>query len=149
DGVRPQPDAHATDLYAETRYPLVAGWSPLGALVDGRWKAIRASGVTELYDLADDPREAHDLASAQTATASAMAARIDAIGTRGTSAPRAVSREAQDRLRSLGYVATTAQPSASARAPNPASTIAAWNAFEDALSALNAGRTDSAPKLAR
>ena len=30
------------DLYSETEYPRVAGWSPLQALTDGRWMAIRA-----------------------------------------------------------------------------------------------------------
>src|SRR5262249_29983342 len=42
--VRLQPDPlhpdRAPDLYAETEYPRVAGWSPLQALTDGRWKAI-------------------------------------------------------------------------------------------------------------
>ena len=38
---RPEPD-----LYSETEYPRVAGWSPLQALTDGRWKTIRAGGAT-------------------------------------------------------------------------------------------------------
>jgi arylsulfatase A-like enzyme/Tfp pilus assembly protein PilF len=143
-------DRDRADLYAETRYPLVAGWSPLGALTDGRWKAIRAGASTELYDLGSDPRETHDLASAQQATASAMAARIDAIGAHGGATPaRAISSDAQERLRALGYVAGTTQPTASAHAPNPASVIAAWNLFENALSALNAGRPEAATMLAR
>jgi tetratricopeptide (TPR) repeat protein len=145
---RLQPDQTA-DLYAETRYPVVAGWSPLGALTDGRWKAIRAGRTTELYDLQADPQEAHDIASAQAATAAAMAARIDTIGATGASAAkRAISQEAQDRLRSLGYVASSVRPAAPERAPTPAATIAAWNAFEDALSALNAGK-NAVPALAR
>ena len=146
--VRLQADPVA-DVYAETRYPIVAGWNPLGALTDGRWKAIRAGRTTELYDLQADPQEAHDLAPAQAATAAAMAARIEAIAATGASAAkRAISSEAQDRLRSLGYVASSVQPAAPERAPNPAATIAAWNAFEDALSVLNAGE-NAVPALAR
>src|SRR5439155_24989903 len=30
------------DLYSETEYPRAAGWAPLQALTDGRWKVIRA-----------------------------------------------------------------------------------------------------------
>jgi hypothetical protein len=34
------------DLYAETEYPRVAGWSPLQALTDGRWMTIKGGGST-------------------------------------------------------------------------------------------------------
>src|SRR5262249_17376491 len=96
-----------------------------------------------------DPQEAHDLAQAQAATAAAMAARIDAIGATGSSAPkRAILSETQDRLRSLGYVASSVQPAAAERAPNPPATIAPRNAFEEALAALNAGK-NAVPALAR
>src|SRR5262249_49316594 len=33
-------DASDREVYAETEYPSVAGWSPLEALTDGRWKLI-------------------------------------------------------------------------------------------------------------
>ena len=45
------------DLYSETEYPRVAGWSPLQALTDGRWTTIRAGSATELYDLMRDPQQ--------------------------------------------------------------------------------------------
>src|SRR5262249_11765919 len=48
--VRLQPE-HVADLYAETEYPRVAGWSPLQALTDGRWKAIRSTGEAQIYGL--------------------------------------------------------------------------------------------------
>jgi choline-sulfatase len=56
----------AADLYAETRYPEVFGWSPLSALRRRDVKYIAAPGGRrpELYDLASDPRETVDLAAA-------------------------------------------------------------------------------------
>jgi choline-sulfatase len=126
------------EVYAETEYPRVAGWSPLQALTDGRWKTIRASRETELYDLKNDAREQNNLASTQESTATAMATRIDAIHASGASSTsQAVSAEAQERLRALGYVASSARPASGSNAPNPAANVSDWNAFEDALSRLN------------
>jgi tetratricopeptide (TPR) repeat protein len=132
----------ADDLYSETEYPRVAGWSPLQALTDGRWKLIRAVASAEVYDLLTDPREEHDVSRTQAAVAAAMAVRVDAIRARATAAPaRAISTDAQERLRSLGYVASSTPPPPASRVPNPATTIAAWNDFEDALSALSSHRS--------
>jgi Flp pilus assembly protein TadD len=60
-----------------------------------------------------------------------------------------VSAEAQKRLRSLGYAASSATAPSAATGRNPATAIAAWTRFEDALAALNAHRPDAVPKLAR
>ena len=138
------------DLYSETDYPRVAGWSPLQALTDGRWMTIRAGAATEVYDLRADPREEHDVSAAQTGVGLAMAARADAIHASAAAAnPRAISSEAQERLRALGYVASSASPATASTAANPSGLIATWNAFEDALSALNAHRPDALPALRR
>jgi len=138
------------DLYAETEYPHVAGWAPLAALTDGRWMAIRVGTSTELYDLENDPGEQHDVAAAQATTTAALAARIDLIHRAvSTASSRTISAEAQERLRALGYVASSTLPADAAGAPNPATRIADWNAFEDALSALNAGKRDALPQLRR
>jgi choline-sulfatase len=139
------------DLYAETEYPRVAGWSPLQALTDGRWKAIRAGTATELYDLPHDPEERHDLAASQASTAAALATRLDAIraSAKETSVSSAISADAQERLRALGYVASSVQAAATDHRPNPSTTIAVWNEFEEALSALNAHQPDALPRLAK
>jgi arylsulfatase A-like enzyme/Tfp pilus assembly protein PilF len=138
-GVRLQPD-----LYSETEYPRVAGWSPLQALTDGRWMTIRAGRAMEVYDLKTDPQQLQNLAPAQSSIAIAMSARIDAIrASAGPSAKREVSPESAERLRALGYVASTASPENLANPANPAKMIGVWNRFEDALSALNAHRPNA------
>ncbi len=140
------------DIYAETDYPRVAGWSPLEALTDGRWMAIRAGSATELYDLDRDPQEQHDLAASQSSTATAFATRIDAIGKTARKAGReqapAISADAEQRLRALGYVTGAPRSTSTAAAPNPARRIAVWSAFEDALAALNAHQPRALPALA-
>ena len=140
----------AFDVYSETEYPLVAGWSPLQALTDGRWKAIRAGAATEVYDLQRDPREEHDVSASQGAVATAMATRVEAIHASAAAAgARTISPETQERLRSLGYVASSAQAGPGSNAPNPSARIATWNEFEDALSALTARRADALATLRR
>jgi tetratricopeptide (TPR) repeat protein len=136
------------DLYAETEYPRVAGWSPLQALTDGRWMAIRAGASTEVYDLQNDPREDHDVAAAQPAIAAAMASRAEVLHTSATtSRAHTISADARERLRALGYVASSVQPGPATGARNPAATIATWNDFEDALSALAARVPDAVGAL--
>lgn len=138
------------DIYAETEYPRVAGWNPLQALTDGRWKAIRAGAVVEIYDVQSDPGEQRNLVAAQPAMASAMSARIDALRAAGTpAASPVVSPEARERLRALGYVASSASTAVPADAPNPAATIEAWNRFEETLSTLDARPREALPALER
>jgi choline-sulfatase len=137
--------ADLTELYSETEYPRVAGWSPLHALTDGRWMAISGAGATALYDLQNDPHEERDVSDAQRSVTAALASRIDAIRRRAANpAGRAISSDAAQRLRSLGYVASSGQPSPGNGGPHPASKIDAWNQFEEALAALNSGQVAAA-----
>jgi arylsulfatase A-like enzyme len=139
------PAGGETDLYAESEYPRVAGWSTLQALTDGRWKTIRAGSAREVYDLHEDPQERDNLEQSQSSVANAMSARIDAIGASAgpSSGQRAISPEAAERLRALGYVAASGESPGGVNKPNPASLIGVWNRFEDALTALNARRRDA------
>src|SRR5581483_11491298 len=97
----------------------------------------------------DDPVEMRNLAAAQPARAAAMASHLESIaGSASPVAARTMSAEAQERLRSLGYVAASASIDPSDARTNPASRIGAWNDFEEALSALNAHRREAAGMLA-
>jgi len=142
-------DGAPADLYSETEYPRAAGWAPLEALTDGRWKTIRAGAATEVYDLGDDPGETRNLASSHSGIAAAMLRTIGRIRANPPAAGRAISRETEERLRALGYVSSSPSSAIDPHAPNPATRIAAWNAFEDALSALNERRPEAAAALER
>jgi arylsulfatase A-like enzyme len=126
-----------SDSYAETVYPRSAGWSPVRSLTDGRWKVIVSSRV-ELYDLAADGAETRDVSGANASVALALRGRLDTLW-RPAGAP-AVSAEAAERLRALGYVASAPDPAPLDKAPNPADEIGSWAAFERAFADLTAGR---------
>jgi arylsulfatase A-like enzyme/Tfp pilus assembly protein PilF len=153
------PVPETLEAFSETDYPTLAGWSPVRALVNGRWKLVRASRPA-LFDLQTDPGEQHDLASAQSDLARSMAARIDEIG-RDSAAiaqsspqagpPSALPPDTAARLRSLGYVAASQPaPPPPSGAPDPATKMPDWVEFETALAETAAGRPAQAlPALAR
>lgn len=144
---------HTHEIYAETQYPEVAGWSPLAALVDDRWKLVATNGsTTELYDLTRDAGERENASASQPSTVAAVRGRVTAIRSAATrSSAAAASAEAQQRLRALGYVSSgPADAATSNSAPNPATRIASWVAFEDALALLGTARAaDALPVLAK
>ena len=53
------PQLAERDVYAETQYPIAAGWHPLTTLVGERWKLVRAADA-QLYDLSSDPGETEE-----------------------------------------------------------------------------------------
>jgi choline-sulfatase len=141
------------DLYAETRYPAVFGWSPLTALRRREVKYI-SSGSPELYDLRRDPRETTNLAGdpGKTQGFAARLAQIEA----GAVAPRkapAPDAETRARLASLGYVAGGEAPSSPKRedgapdAPDPKTRVDLFQRFERANGLLVAGDSAALPEL--
>lgn len=93
------------ELYAESFAPLVEfGWAPLRAIRSGPWKFI-AAPTAELYDLENDPDELTNLAVREGAVAHRLEAHAGRYGgaTLAASPGPALSAEAGDRLRALGY----------------------------------------------
>jgi Flp pilus assembly protein TadD len=100
----------AGEIYAESRYPAVFGWSPLAALRRRDLKYISASRP-ELYDLRRDPHEKADLLGRPQAPESrGFAARLAAIEASAvtTARPLAADAETRAKLASLGYIAGSA-----------------------------------------
>jgi Flp pilus assembly protein TadD len=128
------------DIYAETEYPLTAGWSALAALTDGRVKLIDAPDP-ELYDLDTDAAEARNTAGLRESAVNAMRSRLEQLRTAGPQAEahQGIAPEVAERLRALGYVAGAPSPATGGRGANPASAIASWVRFEDALGMLATG----------
>lgn len=98
--------------YLESYYPLETyGWSELVGLIDGDRKFIRAPRP-ELYDIKADPGETRDLVQKQAGEASAMMKKLkDVIAANSSGlalSRRKLSREEEERLRSLGYVGSDA-----------------------------------------
>ncbi|MGH9139719.1 MAG: sulfatase-like hydrolase/transferase, partial [Vicinamibacterales bacterium] len=90
---------------------LTRNWAPLKGMVRGRLKLVDLP-LPELYDLAADPNELHNLYASQRERERArdLESRLDRIdaGTPATSSQTPVDSDAAMRLRSLGYVVSTA-----------------------------------------
>ncbi len=143
--------ARDRDVYSETTYPRVAGWSPLAALVTDRWKLIQSNDI-ELYDLERDGGEQQNLYASRQPLAAALRGRLRTLVDKpGVAIPtRPITPEAADRLRALGYVTSAGVPAhRSNTLLNPASVITRWGRFEEVLDLLLAGRAAEALPDAR
>jgi arylsulfatase A-like enzyme/Tfp pilus assembly protein PilF len=116
-------------VYAESLVPLLHfGWSDLRVLREGRWKYIQAPRP-ELFDLATDPGEKDNRASAERARASAFQAALGRLldeERRAASAgpPGAVPVELLEKLGALGYVGGAAPAQTSTPGADPKDRIA-------------------------
>lgn len=144
--------------YAESYYPkLHYGWSELRSLRADGWKVIDAPRP-ELYAVAKDAAESNNQFEAQRALGDRMvaeAARLDRELSGGAVAEAAApSRETLERLRSLGYVGTSAPAgTAAGRGPDPKDRIAERRTFKrlltEAIDDLGANRLDEAVRKLR
>jgi arylsulfatase A-like enzyme/Flp pilus assembly protein TadD len=147
DGEDPPP----ADLYAETEYPAIFGWSDLAAMRRGAMKLI-SSPKPELYDVARDPNETRNILDDERRSYRDLSARLEKA--RATAAPparpSALDAEARAKLASLGYVAppALAAPAAGPRAA-PAEMAPLFRAFEEATWATNEGRLADAIAMLR
>ena len=107
--------------YAESLVPLLHfGWSDLRVLRRGSWKYVLAPRP-ELFDLASDPHEQHNLAGEQPARAAALRGTLAKLLDQErriatTATTRTLPADLLERLGALGYVSgtpsTTATPGA-------------------------------------
>jgi arylsulfatase A-like enzyme len=118
-------------VYSESRYPERFGWSALRAARDGRFKLIDAPRP-ELYDLETDPFEERNLYTTRSATATALARRLeafDALERLPVSDPiNRVPADVRARLGALGYISADARSAGSTRR-DPKDYIATYNAM--------------------
>lgn len=147
DSLRQGKEPARGEVYAETRYPEIFGWSPLSMLRRRDAKYISAPRP-ELYDLASDPGERRNLLSPRPAPTAqdpgagfaARLAEIEAGAVQTTSPP--IDAETAARLASLGYVAggnRQIPTQAGAGRPDPKDRIGLFQRFEAAALALRSG----------
>jgi choline-sulfatase len=149
----------AGEIYAESRYPAVFGWTPLAALRRRDLKYI-SSSRPELYDLRRDPREKADLLGRPQAPAPrGFAARLAAIEASAvaTARPLAADAETRAKLASLGYVTGSAGgggdgpasgspggEAAPGRAIDPRTMVDLFQRFDQAIARLTSGDSQAA-----
>ncbi len=138
----------AADVYAETEYPTVFGWSALAALRRGNNKFI-AAPAPELYDLARDPGESRNLYSDERRVMRALSDSLTTL--RATTAKpakpsTAPDAEAMAKLAALGYVGGVPSPRTGPR-PDPKVMAPLFRKFEEATWATTAKRYDEAAAM--
>jgi tetratricopeptide (TPR) repeat protein len=126
------------------------GWAPLHGLVADRFKYIDLP-VPELYDLTEDPREAHNLADAQPQRVAEMRSRLEALRGKDSAATRrSESAEVRARLESLGYVSGTTSTSRTfSAADDPKQLIALDGMLQLVVALYSARRIDEAVEQSR
>jgi choline-sulfatase len=118
-------------IYSESLYPRYHfGWSELRSLIDGEWHYIDAPRA-ELYDVAHDAREQHDVIFEQRRLASDMKSDLAKYG---NAVPEiaAVDPETAAKLAALGYIGAARNRPAGAL-PNPHDEIGQLAEFRAAL----------------
>jgi len=133
----------AADLYSETEYPRIFGWSGLAAIRRKSLKYIE-SPKPELYDLARDPKESRSLADPGAPRADLAA--VVAAFRREAAVPEkpAGDRESAAKLASLGYISGSPSPAPRGALRDPKDVIGAFRRFEDAHWDLVGGRVEPA-----
>jgi tetratricopeptide (TPR) repeat protein len=126
------------------------GWSELVAVRDGRYKLIQAPR-RELYDLAEDPGELHDLAAEQPERADALEQALEDLLERVTSedaarGPSIMDPETEERLQALGYIGGSISPRHLEDRPrgDPKDKIDLFNLLRKATHAFSEERVDDA-----
>lgn len=114
-----QDTTSARVLYAESYAPLLDfGWSPLRSVRAGPWKFIEAPRP-ELFDLATDSAESHDLAARSPAEIARLATELARFGSGSLTLRFGLDAEAASRLGALGYVSASPAQPADGRRPDP------------------------------
>ena len=132
-------------LYFESLFPrLRFGWAELRGVRRGPFKWIQAPHP-ELYDLASDPGETHNLREAEKSRARDLSEVLQALIREEHSAASPVSPERREALESLGYLSapSTGEP-ADAQRPDPKDRIAVYEELKGAMQAIFTGRLPEA-----
>lgn len=112
-GANAEPPSRQREVYAETLSPRLArNWGELRALFVGDHKYVHGPRP-ELYDLASDPREQHDLVAEQPEVASGLRVRLERFvrqhAVEGLDASTTLDDEGARQLQALGYLHTAGQ----------------------------------------
>ena len=128
--------------YSETWYPrLHFGWSELASVTEGKWRRI-SGPRPEFYDLSLDPGETKPLPAGTTGVPVAAMDRFieNARKDEREGARAAVSAEAEERLRSLGYLGATGRTSKLAGGANPNEKLGFYQPFMEAFNEAHLAR---------
>jgi arylsulfatase A-like enzyme/cytochrome c-type biogenesis protein CcmH/NrfG len=126
------PLAPPRPIYSETYYPrLHYGWSDLASLILDRNHYIQAP-EPEIFDLAGDPGETHNIAPGQSALADDLRAALSRFP-RALQPPAPVDAETLRNLEALGYIGNPAAAPVHGDLPDPKNRRAALRSLRAAF----------------
>jgi arylsulfatase A-like enzyme/tetratricopeptide (TPR) repeat protein len=129
-------ETYSESLYARNHF----GCAVLRTLRAGRYKYIDAPNP-ELYDLASDPGESHNLYTAQQSLATQMRRRImELLAGAPAAQPRSPAPDAVNALRSLGYLSGSTKSSRMESHIDPKDRIGDFESYGHALALASTGR---------
>jgi len=137
--------------YLESYYPPETyGWSELLGFIDGDWKYIRAPRP-ELYNLKEDKKEERNLLDKESKTAALLDKKLTAAirdySSKKEAGRRTLTREEEERLRSLGYVGSNASVKVpKGPLPDPKDKMGEFKILYEAKLAEYEGRLEEAEK---
>jgi len=115
---KPGRAAYSESLYAQLHY----GWSPLRSITTERYALIE-SPKAELFDRKTDPRQLHNLIHDREPVAQDLRAQlqeiVDRFGRKDLAGPQPMDAEAEEKLRSLGYLGSPVQSTAESLKTDP------------------------------
>ncbi len=121
-GLPAQPTGAPRVIFGETLFPrLQLGWSDLRSVIENDYQYIYGPRP-ELYDMASDPGEKHDLIASQPAVAARLAAALQHYP-QGNEHPAPADEETLRRLAALGYIGGLHDRGTAAVLPNPVDNI--------------------------
>jgi choline-sulfatase len=133
----------ASFVYSESMYTYDAfRWAPLRALRVGRYKFIQAPKA-ELYDLAADPREQHNLVFTRSAVAAELRNQLGQVVARyapkDPAPPPAIPPEILAQLESIGYLAAEPRSQSTSSGIDPKDRLREFQRYQAALLSLEEG----------
>jgi arylsulfatase A-like enzyme/Flp pilus assembly protein TadD len=138
--------AYSESLHAQLHY----GWSPLTSLTTRTYDFIDAPGP-ELYDHAADPGQLRNLVAEKSAVADDLKEQLhDVLALFGRSdlqGPKRMDADTEARLRALGYVGSTVQPTDDSLKIDPKDKLQVVGAIERGAAAFARGEFRRALQL--
>ena len=129
-------------VLAEAMKPFLEyGWQPQVMAIDRHYKAI-LTGTMEVYDLASDPAEAHDVHGSVSIDPAVRSA-LESYPTPSPADVRAAANLNEDerqKLATLGYIGTTVTPVVRKDAPRPVDMRPIFGLIDQASGLFSAGK---------
>ncbi len=140
--------------YTETLVPRLSfGWSEVRALRADQWKVVDAPR-DEVYDMATDPHELHDLAATQAGSGEPLLLFNDMTRrvaedpfAQGSQAPSTMDSATRAKLAALGYVSDA--PKTTGPLADPKDRLPFWKRFQKGQDLLRLKRYDEAEATIR